>query len=126
MDFIQNIDSGYLAFGLFIVFLIGYFIVQRRDDLKLTLQYRLICYAIVMVILLFSLPRMPWTATISSHMDLNDTESKEPFLNYLEKSNDTIERIIDIVRLMIFVTVFWFISIISSMIKHFKLQKPTD
>lgn len=126
MDFIQNIDTIYLTFGLCIVFLIGHFIIQRRDDLKMSLQYRLICYAIIMLILLFSLPRMPWTASISSHMDLNNNENKERFLNYLEKSNETIERIIDIVRLMIFVTIFWFLSIISSIIKHFELEKSAE
>lgn len=123
---IEHIESSYLIVGLFILFFIGYFIIKRKDDLKLTLQYRLIWYGIVMVIFLFLLPRAPWTATISSHMDLSNPENQERFLNYLQKSNDAIDRIAEIVHFMIFITVFWLVSLISSIIKHFKLEKSTE
>jgi hypothetical protein len=119
-------ELPYLIIGLFIAFAIGHFIIQRQDNLKLTLQYRLILYGIVMFILLLSLPRSPWVASISSHMDLSNDENKERFLNYLQKSNDTVDRIIDIVHFMIFITVFWFVYIISSIIKHFKLDNSVE
>lgn len=126
MDFLEKIELPYLIIGLLIVFLIGYFVIKRQDNLKLMLQYRLILYGLVMVVLLFSLPRSPWVATISLHMDLSDNENKERFLNYLQKSNDATDRIIDIVHMMIFFTAFWFVSIVSSIVKHFKLDKPTE
>ena len=126
MDFLEKIELPYLIIGSLIVFLIGYFVIKRQDNFKLMLQYRLVLYGIVMVVLLFSLPRSPWVATISSHMDLSDNGNKERFLNYLQQSNDAIDRIVDIINMMIFFTVFWFVYIVSSIIKHFKLDKPTE
>jgi multisubunit Na+/H+ antiporter MnhC subunit len=126
MEFLEKMELPELSIGLFIAFAIGHFIIQRQDNLKLTLQYRLILYGIVMFILLLSLPRSPWVASISSHMDLSNDENKERFLNYLQKSNDTVDRIIDIVHFMIFITVFWFVYIISSIIKHFKLDNSVE
>ena len=126
MDFIECIDVSYLFIGLFIAFGIGYYFIWRKDDLKLKLQYQLIWYGIVMIILLFSLPRAPWTATISEHMDLNNNENQERFLIYLQKTNDAIDRIAEVIYFMIFITTFWLVSLISSIIKHFKLEKSAE
>ena len=122
----KQIELPYLIIGLCIAFVIGHYIIQRKDNLKLRLQYRLICYGIVMLILVFSLPRAPWTATISSHMDLNNNENQERFLIYLQKSNDAINRITDVIYIMIFITIFWFVSIVFSIIKHFKIDKSVE
>ena len=120
------IDNTYSLLAVGIAFIIGHLIIQRKNSFKLTLQYRLFCCGIIMFILFFSLPRTPWVATISSHLDFNDIKNKEIFLNYLEKSNDTIDRLIDIIQIMIFMTLFCFITIVSSIIKHFKIDKSVE
>jgi len=122
MNFMEELNYVYVLAIVIIVFVVGELIVRRKNSLKLTLQFRLVFYGFVMVILYLSFPRIPSLASIGSHMDLNDNENKERLLTYLEKSNDVLHSLIEKVKLMIFITVFWLISIIISIIKHFKLE----
>ena len=126
MEFLEEVDSTYVVIALAVVFLIGHFIVQRQNSLKLTLQYRLIFYGLVMVILLFHLPITPSLSTFGYPMDISDVANNKKLLKYLQEYNEAIVKTTEVVNWMIFITVFWFVSIISSMIKHFKLEKSPE
>ncbi|MGV9002451.1 hypothetical protein [Flavobacterium sp.] len=121
MDFIQNIDSGYLAFGLFIVFLIGHFIVQREKSIKLTLQYRLISYVIVIGFITLSIPHVfpGW------FKDVSDLETKK-LLYHLKRNHEALVKTTEAIRTIFFVTLIFAFSVILPIIKHFKLEKATN
>ena len=118
--------SLYVVFGLLIVFVIGHITVQRRESIKLTLQYRLYFYGLVMIILWFQLPSMPSLALLGHHGEINALANNERLLNYLQHCNDAMDDIKHVVHFMIFITVFWLVSIVSSIIKHFKLEKTSE
>ncbi len=126
MKYLQNIDSFYLAIILLIAFIIGDIIVQKKKSLKLKLQYRLVFYGIVMMILLFSLPSTPSLVSFGYPGDVADIENKEKLLKLLQNYNDAIAKTTEAVHFMIFITVFWLLSIVSSIIKHFKLENPSQ
>ena len=126
MDFIEKIEVRYLVIVLFVAFLIGHFIVQRKNSIKLTLQYRLFFYGIVMVILWFSLPNTSYLVSFGYPSEVSDIESKEKLLKYLQDYNQAIVKTTKVLHYMIFITTFWLISILFSVIKHFKIDKSVE
>ncbi len=122
----ENDNSLYVVFGLLAVFIIGHYFVQKRQSIKLTLQYRLIYYAVVMIILYLQLPTIPGLASIGNQDEIMALGDNKKFLDYLERCNDTMKTIKDVIHFMIFITVFWFVSIVSSIIKHFELEKTKE
>ena len=123
MDFLEKIELRYLVLGLFLAFLIGHFFVQRKNSIKLTLQFRLIFYGVVMVILWFSLPNTSYLVSFGYPSDVSDIESKERLLKYLQDYNHAIVKTTKVLHYIIFITTFWLIAIISSVIKYLKIDK---
>ena len=79
-----------------------------------------------MMVLWFSLPCTPVLGSFGFPEDVSDIESKEKLLKYLQDYNQAIVKTTEAVHWMIFITTFWLISIISSIIKHFKLDKSVE
>ena len=121
MDFIQNIDSLYLTFGLLIVFLIGDFIVQSTKSIKLTLQYRLISYVIAIGFITLSIPHVfpGWFE------DVSDLETKK-LLYHLKRNHEALVKTTEAIRTIFFVTLIFAFSVILPIIKHFKLEKANS
>jgi hypothetical protein len=90
------------------------------------LQFRLIFYGFVMAFILFWLPSTPSLASFDYPADIDDIENKQKLLKYLQDYNEAIVKTTEVVYWMIFITVFWFVSIISSIIKHFKIDKSAE
>ena len=126
MDFIEKIELRYLVIVLFLAFLIGHFIVQRKNSIKLTLQFSLIFYGIVMMILWFSLPNTSYLVSFGYPSDVTDIESKEKLLKYLQDYNNAIVKTTEALHYMIFITTFWLVSILSSVIKYLKIDKTVE
>ncbi len=122
MDCLENLDSTYYFIFFGVVFIVGYFIIKRQNNFKLMLQFRLIFYGFVMTFMLFWLPSTPSLASFGYPADIDDIESKQKLLKYLQEYNEAIVKTTEVVHWMIFITVFWFVSIISSIIKHFKID----
>ena len=123
MAFFEKIEVRYLFIVLFLAFLIGHFIVQRKNSIKLTLQFRLIFYSIVMMILWFSLPNTSYLVSFGYPNDVFDIESKEKLLKYLQDYNDAIVKTTKVLHYMILITTFWLISILFLVIKYLKIDK---
>lgn len=123
MAFFEKIEVRYLFIVLFLAFLIGHFIVQRKNSIKLTLEFRLIFYSIVMVILWFSLPNTSYLVSFGYPNDVSDIESKEKLLKYLQDYNDAIVKTTKVLHYMILITTFWLISILFLVIKYLKIDK---
>ena len=122
MDCLENLYSTYYFIFFGVVFIVGYFIIKRQNNFKLMLQFRLIFYGFVMTFMLFWLPSTPSLASFGYPADIDDIESKQKLLKYLQEYNEAIVKTTEVVHWMIFITVFWFVSIISSIIKHFKID----
>jgi hypothetical protein len=90
------------------------------------LQFRLIFYGFVMAFMLFWLPSTPSLASFGYPADIDDIENKQKLLKYLQDYNEAIVKTTEVVYWMIFITVFWFVSIIFSIIKHFKIDKSAE
>jgi hypothetical protein len=126
MEFLKNLDSTYYFIFFGVVFIIGYFIIQRQNNFKLMLQFRLIFYGFVMAFMLFWLPSTASLASFGYPSDIDDIENKQKLLKYLQDYNEAIVKTTEVVHWMIFITVFWFVSIISSIIKHFKIDNSVE
>lgn len=126
MEFLKNLDSTYYFIFFGVVFIIGYFIIQRQNNFKLMLQFRLIFYGFVMAFMLFWLPSTASLASFGYPAAIDDIENKQKLLKYLQDYNEAIVKTTEVVHWMIFITVFWFVSIISSIIKHFKIDNSAE
>jgi hypothetical protein len=126
IEFLENLDSTYYFIFFGVVFIVGYFIIKRQNNFKLMLQFRLIFYGFVMAFMLFWLPSTPSLASFGYPADIDDIENKQKLLKYLQDYNEAIVKTTEVVYWMIFITVFWFVSIISSIIKHFKIDKSAE
>lgn len=126
MEFLEEVDKIYVIFALVVVFFIGHFLVQRKNSLKLTLQYRLVFYGVVMTGLWFYLPMTPILSSFGYPTDISDVENNKKLLKYLQEYNIAIVKTTEVVSAMIFITTFWLVSIIISITKHFKLDKSVE
>jgi hypothetical protein len=79
-----------------------------------------------MMILWFSLPITPSLSTFGYPEDIADIGSKEKLLKYLQRYNIAIVKTIDVVHYMIFITTFWLLLIINTLIKYVKLEKTAE
>lgn len=119
MDFIGRMDTLYIKLGLLIVFVIGYFIVARQNNLKWTLQYQLYSYGIMMLLLAISIPHVfpgyPY--------DISDLENKKRLLYHLQRNSEALCQTTEAIREMCFITFLFLVSVISKIIKRFKIDK---
>ncbi|MGL2962736.1 hypothetical protein ACSVH2_02815 [Flavobacterium sp. RSB2_4_14] len=122
MDFLEGLDSFYLKIGLLIIFFIGYLIIQRKKDLKFTLQYLLLSYGIGILLISTSIihifPGYPY--------EISDLENKKRLLYHLQKNNEALAQMTEAFRDMAFLTFIMFTTIISKIIKHFKIDDSVE
>jgi hypothetical protein len=122
MKFLQYIDTFYIQIALIIVFIIGHFIVKRKKDLKLTLQYHLWFYGIIMLLLSLSIPHV-----FSGYpYDISDLENKKRLLYHLQKNNEAVVKTTESIRMMGFITFIFLLSSISNIVKYLKLDKSVE
>ena len=122
MDFLEQIDTLYIKFGLMIVFLIGHFIVARQNNIKLTLQYHLYTYGIIILLVSLSIPHV-----FSGYpQDITDLENKKRLLYHLQRNNEALSQTTQAIREMCFVTFLFLVSVISKIIKIFKIEKSVE
>lgn len=122
MKFLQYIDTFYIQIALIIVFIIGHFIVKRKKDLKLTLQYHLWFYGIIMLLLSISIPHV-----FSGYpYDISDLENKKRLLYHLQKNNEAVVKTTESIRMMGFITFIFLLSSISNIVKYLKLDKSVE
>ena len=115
MEFLEGIDTLYYYIFFGIIFLIGRTIVEKKDDLKLSLKYYLYSYGVMMLLFYISLPHVfPGSIT--------DLKSKM-LLYYLQKNNDALAQTTEIVRMMAFMTFIFISMIIGKIINHLKIEK---
>ncbi len=119
MEFLESIDKRYYYIFFGIIFIIGHFIVQRKDDLKLSLKYYLFSYGIV--ILLFS-SSLPYVFRGYPH-NVSDLDDKKMLLYHLQENNDALAETIRAVRKMASITFVFIVVIIINVIRHLKIEK---
>lgn len=123
MDFIENIDKFYIELGLIIVFVIGHFIVARKNNLKLTLQYQLYFYGIMMLLLSISIPHIFPSGYPDAILDL---ENKKRLLYHLQRNREALSKTTEVIREMALLTFLFLVSTISKIIRHFKIDKSVE
>jgi hypothetical protein len=122
MEFLEKVDTYYIEMGLLIVFVIGFLIIQRKNNLKLTLQYCVYSYGLAIVLLSFTIRHI-----FSGYpYDISDLENKKMLLSHLRKNNEVLIQVTDAFRDMAFLTFFLLIFVINKIIKHFKLDKSVE
>lgn len=122
MKFLEQIDEFYLKMGFLAVFLIGHFIVQRKNNLKLTLYYRLYSYGIAILLLSMKIPHV----FAGFPYDISDLENKTKLLNYLQENNEDLYQTTSAIREIVFVTFLFLMSIIGPIIKLYKIDKSLE
>lgn len=122
MNFLVGIDTFYIKIGFLIIFIIGYLIIQRKNNLKLNLQYVLYSYGIAILLLSLSIPHI-----FSGFLhDVSDLENKKKLLYHLQRNNEALVETIQAFRDLVFITFLVLVAIISKIIKHFKLENPSN
>ena len=118
MNFLAEPDKFYIKIGFLIIFIIGYLIIQKKNNLKLTLQYVLYSYGIAILLLSLTIshifPGFPH--------DLSDLENKKKLLYHLQRNNDALVEITEAFRDLVLITFLFLVAIISKIIKYIKLE----
>ncbi len=122
MNFLEKLDTFYLKIGLLLVFVVGYLIIQRKKNLKLTLQYLLLSYGIAILLISCSIrhisPGYPY--------EISDLENKKRLLYHLQKNNEALVQMTEAFRDMAFLTFIFLTAIISKIIKNFKIDNSAE
>ena len=122
MNFLEQIDTLYIKFGIIIIIIIGQIIVSRQNNLKLSLQYHLYAYGIVMMLFFISIPHV-----FSGYpQDISDLENKKRLLYHLQRNNEALSQTTQAIREMCLITFLLLVSVISKIIKHFKIDKSVE
>ncbi|WP_395043571.1 hypothetical protein [Flavobacterium sp.] len=121
MDFLEHFDKFYIKIGFLVVFFIGYLIITKKNNLKLTLQYMLYSYGIAILLLMLSIPHI----FSGFPYDVSDLENKKKLLYHLQKNNEALIKTIEAFRDLVFITFMYLIAVISKIIKYFKLQNSS-
>lgn len=122
MDFIEHVDAFYIKISLLAFFVIGYYIVARKNNLKLTLQYLLYSYGIAILLLSTSIPFVfPGYPD-----DISALENKKMLLYHLHKNNDVLCQVTEVIRDMALITFMLIVIVISKIIKHLKVEKSAE
>jgi len=117
MGDIRNIDSLYVGTALLLVFIIGQLIVERKNSLKLTLQFRLVFYIVVVGIIMLSIP----TVFSGWYEEVSDLETKT-LLYQLKRDHDALVRTTEAFHHLFLVTVLFASLIVTPIIKHYKID----
>ena len=122
MNSLEQIDGFYIKMCVLAVFALGHFIVGRKNNLKLTLQYLLYSYGIMILLLCTSNPNV-----FPGYPDtFSDLENKKMLLYHLHKNNEALSQLIEVVREMAFITFLILVSVVSKIIKYFKLDQSVE
>lgn len=122
MSFLAEPDKFYIKIGVLIIFVIGYFIIQKKNNLKLTLQYVLYSYGIAILLLSLAIPHI----FSGFPHDVSDLENKKKLLYHLQRNNDALAETTQAFRDLVFITFLFLVAIISKIIKHFKLENSAE
>ncbi|MBV2196205.1 MAG: hypothetical protein KUL78_06850 [Flavobacterium sp.] len=118
MSFFAELDKFYIKIGFLIIVVIGYLIIQKKNNLKLTLQYVLYSYGIAILLLSLTIshifPGFP--------QDVSDLEDKKKLLYHLQRNTDALVEITEAFRDLVLITFLFLVAIISKIIKYFKLE----
>lgn len=122
MEFLENLDREYYIFGYLIIIIIGQLIVQRKNSLRLTLQYRLWAYVIAMMLISLSIPHVfPW----HPH-DIENMADRSRLLYYMRDNNETMVHVTRAFNYMFYASLIFAFSIVMPIIKHFKIDKSVE
>ncbi|MCX6173062.1 MAG: hypothetical protein NT048_09545 [Flavobacterium sp.] len=122
MEFLEQLDRLYIHFGLYLVFAIGYFFVQRKNNFKLMLHYLLFVYGIAILLLSLTIPHV----FSGFPYDVSDLENKKRLLYHLQRNNEALVQTTEAFRELIFITFLILVTVIAKIIKHFKIDNSAQ
>ncbi|WP_353083486.1 hypothetical protein [Flavobacterium sp.] len=118
MKYLEHIDKFFIEFIALIIFVIGYIIIQKKQNFKLTLQYCLYSYGIAILLLSLTIPSI----FPGYPEDISDLENKKRLLYHLQRNNEALVQTTEAIRQMALLTFALLLTIISNVIKHFKIE----
>jgi hypothetical protein len=92
------------------------------NNLKLSLQYLLYSYGIAIALLSITIP----TVFSGYPYDISDLENKKRLLYHLKKTNETLAETTETIRFMALLTFGTLLTVISKIIKYFKLDNSAQ
>jgi hypothetical protein len=122
MEFFEQLDRFYIQFGLLLVFAIGYFFVQRKNNFKLMLHYLLFVYGIAILLLSLTIPHV----FSGFPYDVSDLENKKRLLYHLQRNNEALVQTTEAFRELVFITFMILVTVIAKIIKHFKIDNSVE
>jgi len=122
MEFFEQLDRFYIQFGLLLVFAIGYFFVQRKNNFKLILHYLLFVYGIAILLLSLTIPHV----FSGFPYDVSDLENKKRLLYHLQRNNEALVQTTEAFRELVFITFMILVTVIAKIIKHFKIDNSVE
>jgi hypothetical protein len=90
-----------------------------RDRLK-NLEIATIMTGAVLLVLWICLPQTPSLSTFGYPEEVADINTPEKVLKYLQRYNDALVRVIDVVKFSLFIVIFWVIASALRVISAYK------
>ena len=122
MRFLQQMDELYFHIAFLIIFIVGHFIVQQKNNLKLILQYRLYAYGIAILLLSMKIPHV----FSGFPYEVSDLENKKMILYHLQRNNEALVKTTEAIREIILITFVFSFLIIGTIIKQYKIDKSAE
>ncbi|HBX65843.1 MAG: hypothetical protein CL670_10415 [Balneola sp.] len=102
---------------------------KKEDELEKAislLKINIFSTGFLLVVLWFMLPSTPSLGTFGFPETVNEIQSNEQLLNYLQTYNEAIVRTTQVVRWFIFIFVWAFLTTLYSVIKTFQSLREKD
>ena len=102
---------------------------KKEDELEKAislLKINIFLTGFLLVVLWFMLPSTPSLGTFGFPETVNEIQSNEQLLNYLQTYNEAIVRTTQVVRWFIFIFVWAFLTTLYSVIKTFQSLREKD
>lgn len=114
-----------------VIFIVGYYFWQRKQKNKLQkavslLKVSTIAVGLLSILLWFMLPSTSSLGTFGFPETVEEIQSKEQLLNYLQEYNQAIVRTTRVVYWFIFIFVWWFLASVYSVTKAFSNLQGKD
>jgi|AntRauTorckE6833_2_1112554.scaffolds.fasta_scaffold16966_1 hypothetical protein len=132
MLFESDFQSIFLpALIVVVIFIIGYSLWQRKRENELEkaislLKVNTFAVGLLSILLWFLLPSTPTLSTFGFPETVQEIQSNEQLLNYLQEYNQAIVRTTRVVYWFIFIFVWWFLASVYSLIKALSNQQGKE
>ena len=123
MNFFTDEYFEFVLMALILADASVFYFTYKKNSIKLTLQWHLIFYTILMAFLMFSLPDYSSRANLQLVEKLSDLDTNEKLMVYVQQNNQTVAKTIKVLHYTLFFSAIFLGVILKTTIKNLKNDK---